>query len=244
MSSPLGELGSGLPVVGDECLRGWRRWGTSSGDLVSINGEPWPHYAPAVARCVRTVSGVTPHEEPAPLRSCSCGLYFARSLAALQNAGAHYGLDGGLRDSAIGSAKLWGRIVPHALGFRAEYAYPELVIVTDPVVAELVRRNYGCEVILAEASATPEPVAFASTVTTPTPEPGTDLSLVRPEICAFVTLQINGAYYQYNGGLDPIAIGRWFACIIAQLGDESTRHGNFSPTGGYSQLQVSFTKRA
>jgi len=47
-----------------------------------------------------------------------------------------------------GTVKLWGRVIEHKHGYRAEFAYPDVVIVQDRVQAQALRRTYGCEVVV------------------------------------------------------------------------------------------------
>jgi hypothetical protein len=63
------------------------------------------------------------------------------------------------RDCLVGQVALWGRVVEHQHGYRAEYAYPVMVDleVKAPMpgfprparraaLAQMIRDNYGCEV--------------------------------------------------------------------------------------------------
>ena len=115
-------------------LIGWRVWCVVSGGgelrLGSvIQDDVWPVGAAFVARC-------RAHEPPAnrrllrepeghvaPAAACTCGIYAAR-----EPAGAWTYLRG--RDEpdtvarVIGRVMLWGRVVEHEDGWRAERAYP------------------------------------------------------------------------------------------------------------------------
>jgi hypothetical protein len=215
--SPLGELEEGLPQIGDEPLRGFRKWVIRDGDLRSLNGVPWPHREPLVAMCADGIERQIPHD--APVRGCTCGHYAAKSLALLADAG--YALTRE-QDMAFGSVKLWGRIVPHARGYRAQFAYPELVIVRDPLVARLIERHYGCEVMLAD-DATPhdtKPAATSAAAAGPIIEAALQYGLA-----CNLNLNIEGRCYMYGGALDPIAVGRWFAGVIAQVATDSAVRG-------------------
>jgi hypothetical protein len=115
-------------------LIGWRVWCVVryGGDLrlaSVIQDDVWPIATPLVACC-------RAHEPPAnmlllraparhevPAAGCTCGIYAAR-----EPAGAWTYLRG--RDEphtvarVIGRVMLWGRVVEHEDGWRAERAYP------------------------------------------------------------------------------------------------------------------------
>jgi hypothetical protein len=96
----------------------WRTWtlsGIPDGSEVRLlplfgDRRPWPVRVPARASCSRRGR----HRIPA--LDCSCGLYATHGLDALRRS----------RDPAVlGTVALWGRIVEHAAGYRAELAYPQ-----------------------------------------------------------------------------------------------------------------------
>jgi len=101
-----------------EPVLAWRMWtlaGSTDGSrvrLLPLYGErrPWPVRDPARASCARR------RRHPVPGLGCTCGLYATHGLDALRRS----------RDPAVlGTVALWGRIVEHAAGYRAEYAYPQ-----------------------------------------------------------------------------------------------------------------------
>ena len=49
-----------------------------------------------------------------------------------------------------GKVALWGRIVEHKDGYRAQYAYPLELHVKEEKLADELRINYGCEVVVEE----------------------------------------------------------------------------------------------
>jgi len=99
-----------------------RVWRWDDTGLKSLNGEPWLPDRPVEARCrvapaARHVSVV---DRPAevPNRNCTCGLYAAKNLEHLRQLGyASYGV--------CGEVYLWGIVVEHRLGWRAQFAYPK-----------------------------------------------------------------------------------------------------------------------
>ena len=116
-----------------EALIGWRVWCVVryGGDvrLASvIQDDVWPIGAPFVARCrahespANTLLLRPPARHEVPAVGCTCGIYAAR-----EPAGAWTYLRG--RDDAhtvarvIGRVVLWGRVVEHENGWRAERGY-------------------------------------------------------------------------------------------------------------------------
>lgn len=108
------------PVV---AYRVWR-WGATG--LQSLNGEPWSPGRPIEARC--RVAPAARHVRLAgsanevPDGRCTCGVYAAKNIGHLRRLGYEgYG--------ACGEVYLWGRVVEHTLGWRAQFAYPKTLIV-------------------------------------------------------------------------------------------------------------------
>jgi hypothetical protein len=92
--------------------------------LKSLCGEPWHPGQPLAARCrvysAGTIVGraeAAHHAHDAPQVNCTCGVYAARSLEYLRSAGyGEYGI--------CGEVYLWGKVVEHERGWRAQLAYP------------------------------------------------------------------------------------------------------------------------
>jgi hypothetical protein len=104
---------------------GYRVWQWDNDGLHSLNGEPWFPNRPLVASCrafaSRTIAGrnVAAHSaNPAPQENCSCGVYAAKTLEHLR--GTQYWQYG-----IHGEINLWGTIVEHERGWRAQFAYPK-----------------------------------------------------------------------------------------------------------------------
>jgi hypothetical protein len=107
------------PVVG------YRVWQWNPTGLRSLNGEPWLPGRPVEARCriVPAASQVRVVDSPdeAPDRNCTCGVYAAKNVEHLRQLGyASYGV--------CGEVYLWGTVVEHRLGWRAQFAYPKNLI--------------------------------------------------------------------------------------------------------------------
>jgi hypothetical protein len=201
-------------------LLGWRAWRVVKGDLVSVSAqERWPHYARLEARHGLDTSGAGEHAgaEAPCFGNLHCGIYAYSSPSALNGFGPS--------SDAWGEVKLWGRVIRHQYAYRAQYAYPSLVIVRDEFSAQLLRRNYGCEVLVDAAPSTPgagDPIVA---------------NLVAQGQVLMVDMSINwnGQYYVFKGIADPDAIGRWFGGIVSTMG-RNPGPGSQS----YVQLQSSF----
>jgi hypothetical protein len=109
-----------LPVSdGLEPEQGWRAWGLvrvpGSIQLSSpiVGSRRWPPRRPARARCER--SGLSTHRAPDP--GCTCGVYALARAEQLRFV--RYPA------SVVGSVAMWGRVVQHASGYRAQFAYPQ-----------------------------------------------------------------------------------------------------------------------
>ena len=98
-----------------QAWRCWTLWGSRDGSRVRLtpiagDGRAWPVGRPASAACIRDRTHLVPQ------LSCTCGLYAVPDPDQLRRA----------RDPAVlGTVALWGRIVEHERGFRAELAYPQ-----------------------------------------------------------------------------------------------------------------------
>jgi len=119
--------------------------------------EPWPPYQPFVARCgMVSCEGAGAHVRDgqfvsAPVYACECGIYAVKtSRAALQRIWMerqahalrlqHFG---GLVGRAWGAVKIWGRVIEHESGYRAEFAYPSHLHCDDAKLAPRVAALYG-----------------------------------------------------------------------------------------------------
>jgi hypothetical protein len=106
-------------------LVGYRTWRWDITGLKSLNGEPWLSDQPLEAECraaiLRTIAGLaktvhSPYE--LPHAKCSCGVYAAKNLEHLRQIGYE-------RRGIHGAVSLWGKLVEHKLGWRAQFAYPK-----------------------------------------------------------------------------------------------------------------------
>jgi hypothetical protein len=101
-----------------EPILAWRTWtvsGSRDGTEVHLlpvagSSKAWPHRVPAHAECGRRRLHRVPGED------CTCGIHATRSTELLRRT----------RDpAALGTVALWGRVLEHEHGYRAEYGYPQ-----------------------------------------------------------------------------------------------------------------------
>src|SRR5208283_4983697 len=107
------------PIVG---YRVWT-WGTLG--LKSLCGERWKPSQSLAARCrASTIVGradVVHDVRDIPEANCTCGIYAAKTLHYFRSAGyERYGIHG--------EVYLWGKVVEHELGYRAQFAYPKTFV--------------------------------------------------------------------------------------------------------------------
>lgn len=110
-----------------EPIVAWRVWRVGpTGSLESVGlPVPWPEAGPLVAAC--PFGPYLSSSHPAPVWSCSCGLYAAKRPELLAGA-----LVRG-QDLALGLVCLWGRVLEAPRGYRAERAAVRaLVAPADP----------------------------------------------------------------------------------------------------------------
>src|SRR5215469_15252076 len=127
------------PVVG------YRTWlfGPHSPPLASLNGEFWYPNQKLQAVCKRSVKHTPPHAD------CSCGIYAAKSFDHLREIGYVAGVRG--------EVYLWGTVVEHRLGWRAQFAYPKTLVVGPELLVAgleslkiLTLIGYGADLFVAD----------------------------------------------------------------------------------------------
>jgi len=127
----------------------YRTWQWDAVGLKSLNNEQWfPSLAleASTARCGK--------EHAAPSDGCRCGIYAAKNFQHLVEIGyAQYGVHG--------EVYLWGAVVEHRLGWRAQYAYPKTLVLppdTIPFRMSKVKSRletlmaYGADIAIASAT--------------------------------------------------------------------------------------------
>lgn len=100
-----------------------RVWRWDERGLRSLNGEPWLPGQHLEARC--RVAPAPRHTAEAanevPHRKCTCGIYAAKDREHLRQIG--------YADRGVcGEVYLWGTVVEHRLGWRAQFAYPKSLV--------------------------------------------------------------------------------------------------------------------
>lgn len=138
-----------------EPITGYRAWSVHHNGLLigQSHAEPWPPYTPFVARCGHAVS---PHHIregqwiEAPLISCHCGIYAFNNTVMLEEriqADKNSWISGihtiGEEAMVWGEVKLWGRVIVHQSGYRAEFAYPGELWCEDEKLCAKVASLYG-----------------------------------------------------------------------------------------------------
>lgn len=108
---------------GIEPIRAWRVWlecPRRDGSLVlgsltqAGGGTRWDIDAPLKATCPSL-------RHPAPTQGCTCGIYAHKTrAAAIQHAA-------GVATAVVGEVAIWGRIIEHQRGYRAQYAEPKAI---------------------------------------------------------------------------------------------------------------------
>jgi hypothetical protein len=82
---------------------------------------------------------------PAPTLGCSCGVYATR---ALKDPGRAWRNCPRYERHVIGAVALWGRVVEHEWGYRAQHARP--VALLEGYGAERIAETYGVPVLSAD----------------------------------------------------------------------------------------------
>jgi len=107
------------PVVG------FRVWQWDSAGLKSLNGEKWFAHQPLSAVCtadaygsIAGLSKATHNSTELPSFRCTCGVYAARTMEHLRQCGYR-------KFGVRGEVYLWGTVVEHERGWRAQFAYPK-----------------------------------------------------------------------------------------------------------------------
>ncbi|MGC1647738.1 MAG: hypothetical protein WA741_18100, partial [Candidatus Sulfotelmatobacter sp.] len=112
---------------------GYRVWTWDTTGLKSLCAKRWHPGQALEARCkasavVGTIAGRTVKANDihdAPEENCTCGVYAAKTFD-------HFRRGGYERYGIHGEVYLWGKVVEHELGYRAQFAYPRnLVIPTE-----------------------------------------------------------------------------------------------------------------
>jgi hypothetical protein len=103
---------------------GWRIWRWDNAGLKSLNGKRW---SPGKALAAKCGAGNAHDAHEPPQAGCTCGVYAAKSREHLRQ----LGYEGrGIR----GEVHLWGTVVEHELGWRAQFAYPKRLVLPPELI--------------------------------------------------------------------------------------------------------------
>jgi hypothetical protein len=113
-------------ALSTEPITGWRTWtlagSRDAGEVrllpIAGTGKPWPPRAGVRAECARRRG----HDVPGA--DCTCGIHATHTTDPLRRT----------RDPAVlGRVSLWGRVLEHELGYRAEVGYPQRLALICPL---------------------------------------------------------------------------------------------------------------
>ncbi len=121
---------------------GYRVWQWDATGLRSLNGEKWVAHQPLSAVCRADTSGsiaglskATHNPAELPDFSCTCGVYAAKTIEHLHQCGYK-------KFGVHGEVYLWGKVVEHERGWRAQFAYPKtLFLAADTIPFSLLEIN-------------------------------------------------------------------------------------------------------
>jgi hypothetical protein len=118
-----------VPVIPDYVspIVGHRIWVWDAGGWIkSLNGEIWCPGQAVAAKC-----RITDNHEP-PADGCSCGIYAAKNDEHVQHLSSALALH---REGFVlhGEVCLWGRVMEHELGYRAQFAYPKSLVLPSNI---------------------------------------------------------------------------------------------------------------
>jgi hypothetical protein len=114
---------------------GYRVWKWENTGLKSLCGERWHSGQSLAARCrasvvVGPIAGRAEAVHDAhdvPKADCTCGVYAVKTLDHFRSAGYE-------RFGIHGEVYLWGTVVEHELGWRAQFAYPKTLFLPPDLI--------------------------------------------------------------------------------------------------------------
>ncbi len=119
---------------------GWRIW--TYGELLGSWNKAVPICPgePQVGCCYALRAHEVPDAE------CTCGIYAVRSLTELQRTVSELVHPYQTESIAFGRVSLWGKVVEHQSGYRAEFSYPKTILAESTAATERLATLYGIEV--------------------------------------------------------------------------------------------------
>lgn len=136
-----------LALVAGEVV-GWRAWRLKPWRLKPLCADPpvsllygvtqmsytpWPADRTMTAVCTRSLTTFaayragrdTIHDEAAPVVDCTCGVYARATPARVMR---EYQGQAVMGEAVIGRVRLWGRVIEHEDGYRAEHARVGMIL--------------------------------------------------------------------------------------------------------------------
>ena len=127
----------------------YRAWRWNATGLKSLNGEPWHPGRPLAAGCRAAGGTIIGRAEAVhgaqelPHPDCTCGVDAAKNLEHLRQIGYEW-------RGIHGAVSLWGKLVEHKLGWRAQFAYPKsLFLPRDAIPFSLSEMNSRLKALIA-----------------------------------------------------------------------------------------------
>jgi hypothetical protein len=127
-------------------LVGWRVWNVKNGRELRSIGSQSTFWRPGEVLHATCTSNHTTRDHiaaPPPNRFCSCGSHSYSSMEYLlrwEQSSVHPGM-------CIGQILMWGRVIEHSFGYRAEYAQLKAAIYWgNETAAHRIEEAYGVEI--------------------------------------------------------------------------------------------------
>lgn len=117
------------PIESREALVGWRGWHIALPHYLVTGSSPATVWLPnepteAICRVHRHARKHYINHERIPADGCSCGIYAFKAPYKLRT-------DDYLNQDMYGEVWLWGKVIEHSMGYKAEYAYPKALYFPD-----------------------------------------------------------------------------------------------------------------
>lgn len=120
-----------------EPILAYRAWRIAEGNLLSCTCDcVWQPRMRMNASCNHNAVHAR-----VPAWDCQCGLYAFKTDRSLAESG--YARE----PNVAGRVALWGHVIDHDLGYRAEHAYPQVLYLRGGRPDELIRRLCECYAI-------------------------------------------------------------------------------------------------
>lgn len=141
-----------IPDFPDYCeaLIGYRQWRCfPNGLLIGVaQAEAWPPYQALQAKCMQASSYhlVSGEYLGAPIWGCNCGIHAlktAQDFEQYRANGSGWGFHYDTYPNVWGSVRLWGRVIEHTLGYRAQFAYPRELFTSNQDLVPILEKVYG-----------------------------------------------------------------------------------------------------